>query len=621
MGWPMVLAADEIVEATCLTASLPPLPPKAFLIFRLKIRIQPKSMKTIRKRVSNLYAVPALLFRSRRALTLGLLAALLASAAPLAAQARKAPHAAPAAATKAAEASADPLLVAMQEELDRSKSQLKMDNVPPPYYIEYRLSDIESYEAEAAFGALRQNQRIHARSVRVVVRVGDYKLDSYYGPGIGAVELAPIDNDPLALRRQLWTATDAAYKRASEALAAKKAVLRQYQSDQPFDDFAHAPASHSIEPLAKLDFDPAPWDAVLQKSTDLFRTDPKLESLAARLRFMALNQYFVNTEGTVERHGYTMYALTLDGSTQASDGMSLERSPYYVAATIKEMPPPEKIQADAVAMIGTLKALREAPVVDEDYRGPVLFGSDAATDIFYGMIGQNVLGIRPKPGDSARTTGDFASNYKSPVLPTFMTVVDDPTLKTFGGKTLTGSYDYDDEGVRAVKVPVIQDGVLVNYLTSREPIRDFPDSNGHGRAVGGLAPSASIGNLIVEVKNPLSPEELKKKLIEICRNEGKPFGYYVETLAGENPRLLYRVYPDGHEELVRGAVFDELDTRTLRHDLVAAGNDPLVSNRETGVPSTIIAPSFLIDELEVKRTDDKNAKLPEYPPPALTGKQ
>ena len=520
----------------------------------------------------------------------------------------------------AADASSDPILTAMRQELDRSKSQLKMDNVLPPYYIEYRLSDVDQYNAEAAFGALRESQRTHVRSVRVVVRVGDYKQDSFYGPGTGAVDLAPLENDALALRRQLWTATDNAYKMASEALAMKKATMRQFAADQPFDDFAHATPSQSIEPLAKLEFDARPWNELLEKSTALFRTDPRMQSMAAVLRCRSVNQYFVNTEGTVTRHGSAVYMLTLAGETQADDGMKLERSPYYVAPNIKEMPTAEQVMSDAAKMVATLKALREAPVVDEDYRGPVLFSADASTDIFYSMIGGNVLGNRPKPGDSARTMGDFASSYKSPVLPSFITVVDDPTLQSFQGKTLAGNYDYDDEGVRAAKVPVIQDGVLVNYLMSREPIRDFPNSNGHGRAVAGQPPSPAIGSLIVESKQPLSVDDLKKKLIEICQNEGKPFGYYVETLAGYNPRLLYRVYLDGHQELVRGAVFDELDPRTLRHDLVAAGNNPLVSNRDTGAPATVIAPSFLLDELEVKRTDAKNAKLPEYPPPDLAGR-
>jgi predicted Zn-dependent protease len=518
------------------------------------------------------------------------------------------------------DASSDVLLQAMSDELERSKSQLKMENVPAPYYIEYRLSDSDEYDAEAAFGALRLDQRVHARSVRVVVRVGDYKQDSYYGPGVGAVSLAPIDNDPMALRWQLWIATDQAYKAASEALAMKNAALRQYTSGQPFNDFARVPALQSIEPVARLDFDPSPWKQMIEKSSALFRRDPKIESLSAGIRFRAVNQYFVNSEGTVTRSGYTVYSLNLAGLTQADDGMRLGRSPDYTAGTLKELPTPQQFQADALKMLETLKNLREAPVVDEDYRGPVLFSADAASELFNGMVGRNLLGIRPRPGDSARTTGDYASKFKSRVLPAFLSVSDDPTQQSFGGKTLVGAYAADDEGVRASKVSTIQDGMLVNYLLGRDPIRDFPDSNGHGRAGPGQLASPSIGVLIVASKQPSSPAELKQKLIEICRQEGRPFGYYAETLGGSSyqPLLLYRVYEkDGHEELVRGAVFDELDTRTLRNDLVAAGNDPLVSNREGAVPTTVIAPSILIDDLEVKRTDTDNAKLPEYPPPAL----
>jgi TldD protein len=534
---------------------------------------------------------------------------LFVTAMPLVAQPRDA---------KTASTASDPVLEAMREELARSKLQLKMENVPPPYYIEYRVTDIDSYEAEAAFGALRQTQRSHARSARVVVRVGDYKQDSYYGPGTGTVDLAPLEDHPIALRRQLWLATDQAYKQASEALASKKAVLSRFTADQPFDDFAHAPALQSIGPLAHLEFDPKPWNEMLQKSTALFRTDPKIQSLTASVRFRAQNLYFVNSEGTVTRQGHATYFAVMAGTTQAADGMRLDRSPYYSAGRLSELPTPEKFQADMAAVLATLKELREAPEVEEEYRGPVLFSSDAASDIFSGMIGGNVLGRRPKPGESARTEGDFASSYKSRVLPTFLTVIDDPTLKTFHGKTLVGSYEIDDEGVRAATVPVIQNGELVNYLMGREPIRDFPASNGHGRAGPGQPPVPSVGVLLVQSKQAVSSEEMKKKLIAICRQEGKPYGYFVDTLSGYDPRLLYRVYEnDGRQELVRGAVFNELDTRTLRNDLVAVGDDPLVSNREGQVPATVIAPSILFDELEVKRTDAKNAKLPEYPPPDL----
>src|SRR5271156_864001 len=433
-----------------------------------------------------------------------LLALFLAGVVPAAvAQAPQKSAAAPSAPSAAVQS--DPLLKAMREELDRSKSQLKIDNVPAPYYIEYRLSDVEEFSAEAAFGALRQDQRVHARSLRVVVRVGDYKQDSYYGPGTGIANIAPRDDDPVALRRELWLAPDRAYKMASEALAPQKTVLNQYTADQPFDDFARAAAVESFAPIAKLDFSPAPWKETLEKVTNLYRTDAKIQSLSAYLRFRAVNDYFVNTEGTSTRQGYTVYSLNLSAETQADDGMELGRSPFYVGSTAAELPTQEKLLADAAKMLTTLKALREAPMVEEDYRGPVLFSNDAASDILDGMIGANILGIRPKPGDSARTTGEFSSNYKGRVLPTFLSVVDDPTLKSFDGKSLVGNYQIDEEGVRVAPLPVIKDGILVEYLLGRMPIRDFADSNGHGRAAPGQAPAPNIGILILQPKESSSP--------------------------------------------------------------------------------------------------------------------
>lgn len=546
-----------------------------------------------------------------------------------------------AAAAKAA-ASSDTILAAMAAELDRSKSQLKMDNLSAPYYVEYHVTDVQQFYSEAAFGAIRLTETTHTRNLRVVVRVGDYKHDSYGpGGGQGVADSAPLDNDQTALRRALWLATDRAYKAATQALGSKQASQTQFNGDQGYDDFAHAEPLQALGPVMKLIVDPKPWNDMLAKATDLFQTDPKLDSLSASARFTVMNKYFVNSEGTVTREGSEVDALTLAGSTQAADGMDLERSPYYVASKQSDLPSAEEFQSDAAAMVGTLKALRDAPVVEEDYDGPVLFAPDAASDVIAALVGANVDGDRPRAGDTARTAGAFASSYKSRVLPTFLSATDDPTLTTFQNKSLIGGYQVDDEGVRAQKVPVIQNGILDNYLVSREPIRDFPQSNGHGRASGGGAPRASVSNLILTSSEALSPDALKEKLISMCRDQGKPYGYLAETLSitqsitgggrGRGgpggppafnvqirPVLLYRVYVDGHQELVRGAVFNDLDTRSIRSDIVAAGNDAYVSNRNTAIPTTIIAPSLLFDELEIRRTDQKNPKLPEYSAPPLT---
>jgi predicted Zn-dependent protease len=290
-----------------------------------------------------------------------------------------------------------------------------------------------------------------------------------------------------------------------------------------------------------------------------------------------------------------------------------------MVAKPEELPTRDALMGEARKMLDTVVALRKAPIVEEEYRGPVLFAADAADDIVATLIGQNMLGQKPQLGKPNRTTGAFATSYKARVLPNFLSIVDDPTMKEFQGKSLVGSYAVDSEGVKAQAVNTIENGMLSNYLIGRVPIRDFPASNGHGRAAPGNFPAPSIGVLLVKSSDEQSPEELKKKIVQMVTDQGKAYGYRVETLGpGNSPRLLYRVYAkDGHEELVRGAVFNELDIRALRNDLIAVGNDPLVSNRAGGAPTTIISPSLLFGELEVKRADTSKDKLPDYPAPPL----
>jgi TldD protein len=513
----------------------------------------------------------------------------------------------------------DNVLQAMRIEMERSKANLKLEQMSAPYYIEYRVTATDEFSAEAAFGALRNNSRTRFRMVRVVVRVGDYKQDSYFGQGEGVVDFMPADDDLLALRHQLWLATDRAYKSATEALTAKQAQLKQFNVDQPVDDFARAPMVEKIGPVVRLDIETQPWTKMLENASALYKNDSQVESLEASLHFAAINRYFLNSEGTAVRDGRTLYSIGIEGSTQAADGMKLERSHGYTVSNVKELPSQEKFLARTTKLLTTLKELREAPIADEEYRGPVMFSADAAASVFVDFIGDNVLGHKPDLGQPARTRGSFATSYKSRVLPEFLSVVDDPTLATLDGQSLVGNYEIDDEGVHAARIRVIDKGKLENYLMGRSPIRDFPASNGHGRAWSGSGPPvSSVGNLIVRSSEPVSREEMKKKLIELCQQRELPYGYYVETLGPRRtPRLLYKVWTkDGHEELVRGAIFGDLDTRTLRNDLIAAGDDVNVENRWPGAPRSIVNPSILFDELEVKRANANKEKLPEYPPPA-----
>ena len=519
-------------------------------------------------------------------------------------------------------AAGDPLLEALLVELNRSKAQLKMDQVQPPYYIEYRVHDISEYFSEAAFGALREEHNVRGRILRVVVRIGEYKQDSFFGQGgMGETQILPLDYDPIALRHQIWLATDAAYKAAGEAFTEKQAFMKQFAAEaNPVDDFARAPAVSSIELVSELKHDAAAWRKTLEDVTYLYRQYPDVQSLTASARFSVMKEYFVNSEGTVTRDTHATYTVTLNGATQAADGMRLTRNPYWTEATLEALPGHDTLLGETKKMLDTLVALRNAPIVEEEYRGPVLFSADAATDMFASLIGSNVLGHKPQPGRPNRTTGAFATSYKSRVLPAFLTVVDDPTKKEFQGKTLVGHYDVDSEGVRAQAVSVIAKGMLDNYLLGRQPIRDFPASNGHGRAGLGSVPQPGTGNLFVRTDEPKKPDALKRQMLEMVGAQGKPYGYRVETLGPVNsPRLLYRVWAkDGHEELVRGAVFSELDVRSLRNNVIAAGDDPLLSNRVASFPTTIVSPSVLFDELEVKRADTSKDKLPDYPPPPLS---
>ena len=517
----------------------------------------------------------------------------------------------------------DPVLQAMSAELDRSKSKLKMEGVALPYYIDYRVTDLDAYAAEAAFGALRTNLRTRSRFLRVVVRVGDYKQDSFFGQGQGVLEIMPLDDDALALRHRIWLATDKAYKAATEAFTAKQAQLKQYSVDQPVDDFAHAEPVVSVGPLVELRLDPQPWLKMLQEASALYESDSQIESSNSALGVTAVNRYFLNSEGTVVRSGQLYYDLRVSASTQAADGMRLDRSHADVVLKLNELPSRDAFLARTKQMLATLKQLRDAPVVDEEYRGPVLFSGDTASELFGDLLGQSLLGVKPDLGQSARTKGAFASSYKSRVLPEFLSVVDDPTLPSINGQDLIGTYDVDDEGVKAARVSLIEDGRLVNYLLGREPIRDFPSSNGHGRAqLPQNYPGPSLGNFIVRTAQPLPQEELKKKLLELCKQQDLPFGYYAATF-GPNltPRLLYKVWvKDGHEELVRGAAFGDLNVRALRNDLLAAGDDLYIDNRMQNIPHSIASPSILVDNLEVKRANTNKDKLPEYPPPVIASR-
>ncbi len=522
-----------------------------------------------------------------------------------------------------ADAEKDPVLKAMLTELDRSMSQLQLPGFAKPFFIQYRIEEVDNFETKAEFGASEGSGRLRQRVARVTVRVGDYKTDSSGGRGDGSIELAALDDDPIALRSALWQATDQAYKTALAAYAQKQAELKQVQTPPQADDFSQEKPTVSLaEPIA-LKLDESVWTERVARLSGLYRTDPSVsatqrdvEYAEGSFRARATTTWLVNSEGTIVRKSEAQYEEAFGAGTQAADGMSIDRSYSSTGTSVADLDTEAAFNKHAVDEIASLAELRKAPLVEEEYHGPLLMSADAATDTLHSLLAGAVVATRPALGTEARTNGPFASSYHARVLPDFMNVIDDPGLKMYDGKGLTGAYEVDDEGVPAQMVKLVDAGRLENYLIGRQPVRDFPRSNGHGRA-GVTGPARpSIGVLKISAENGLGEDELNKKFLEMGKDRGLASVYFVQTMGGpRTPRLLYRISSDGKRELVRGAVLDDVDERALRSSIEAAGKDLFVANFYGDVPTTVMAPALLFDDATVQRANAKNDKLPFYPPP------
>lgn len=530
-----------------------------------------------------------------------------------------------------ADAERDPVLKAMLTEMDRSMSQLQLQGFAKPFFIQYRIEDVDDFVTKAEFGATEGSQRAHQRIARITVRVGDYKTDSSGGRGDGSLQLAALDNNPTAIRTALWAGTDQAYKAALSAYTQKQATLKQIETPPQADDFSHEKPVISLGDVSSMKFDEAAWIDRTAKISGLYRDDPQAREgdgaaqySNAQFQGRVTTTWIVTSEGTIIRKSAQEYTEIYAVGTQAPDGMRLDRSYSSAGRSLADLDAPEVFNKHALEIIASLAELRKAPLVEEEYHGPVLLSSDAGTDTLRGLLANGLAATRPRLGTEARTNGPFASSYHASVLPEFMEVVDDPTMKSFDGKGLIGSYDVDDEGVPAQAVKLVTAGRLQNYLLSRTPIRDFPVSNGHGRA-GITGPAQpSIGVLKVTASNGLTDEELNKKLLAIAKDRDLKSAYFIQTMGGlGNPRLLYRISTDGggKRELVRGAALDDVDQRALRSSLSAAGKELFLANYFGDIPQTVLAPALLFEDATIRRANNKNGKLPFYPPPGEKDKE
>jgi predicted Zn-dependent protease len=561
------------------------------------------------------------------------------------------------------DSSPDTIIRAMRDEIARSM-KLAVPNLETPYFIQYLMDDSDSFTVSATLGGLTGRRHDLFRNLDVSVRVGDYSFDNtnYIGSDINFgskydLERFPLDNSYQVLRRYLWLATDSAYKSAVEAISRKRAALRNLTVSEKIDDFAHAQPVRHLADLRKLSLDENAWTDRVRALSAVFNKYPDVEISSVELNAGDGGYYIVNSEGTEARVPDRTAYLRARGSAQASDGMTVRDAVVYQAFDAAGLPSEAEMRSGIESMAQNIVALAHAPI-GEDYNGPVLFESVAGPQVFAEILGGN-LGLTRKPVGEGRgrassvEISELDGRIGARVLPESFDVVDDPTQKEWRGKPLFGSYDIDREGVEPRPVRVIEKGILKDYLLTRQPVRGHNGSNGRARMPGSFgADTPGIGNLFIRSTETMSPAELKAKLLELINARGKPYGIIVRKmdfpssasvaevrrlLAADSggppvsiPILAYRVYPDGHEELIRGMRFRGFNTRSLK-DIIAAGNDlttfefmdnpaPFALMGGSGYVSNaaVIAPSILIDDLELHPVEEEQPKLPVVPPPDLT---
>ncbi|MGH9628486.1 MAG: metallopeptidase TldD-related protein, partial [Bryobacteraceae bacterium] len=485
----------------------------------------------------------------------------------------------------------DVLLRVMRDELDRSRT-LTLANLDKPYYIEYVVDDLDSFSVSASLGGILSQNRTRVRLPRVNVRVGGYDFDNtnyifsdLYGGTRFDSEQLPLDNDYNVLRRHFWLASDREYKTAIDAIARKRAALKNMSVNDALPDFWKA------EPVRKIldpRIDPVNeqlWTSRVRDLSKIFGQYPEVLFSAVGFNASRSTHYFLNSEGTIIRHPDAIYHVQFRAKGQASDGMSLRDGTVLQALDLNNLPGEADLKKAAAEVAANIRALSNAPV-GEMYSGPVLFEGEAASQLFAELLGSNLsLPRRPvsEPGRTLPFSGsELEGRIGAQILPDFLTVVDDPLQTSWNGTPLFGHYMVDDEGVIPKPLTLIDKGKLTDFLRTRQPVKNFEASNGRARMPGPFgARTAAISNLFIEASTSVPFEELKQQLIKICQERGKPYGLVVRkmdypssadrgeirriaALAARSggsrrpvsiPLLVYRLYPDGREELVRGLQF------------------------------------------------------------------
>ena len=537
-----------------------------------------------------------------------------------------------------AQAKRSPLLAALQAELDRSMKTYGTQD-PQAYYVGYTVTDTQRVDVSGSNGALLNSSEDRRRWLEVAVRTGNYQLDDTHKVGERQMEnetpvvAVPVDDDPEVLRRAAWLETDKQYRAAEEALikikTGKEVKVETAEGKAP--DFSHEQPHVAIGPQVSINVDRTPWEAKVRAYTKAFRESSAIINSIVTFSAQAQNVLQVTSEGTQLQYGQVRYRLELFIQGKAPDGMDIDRYYNFDWVDPKETPDDKAVYAAESTMRKELEGLVKAPIVDPTV-GPALLTGRAAAVFFHEVFGHRAEGHRQKDVSEGQT---FSKKVGEQILPPFLSITDDTTMKKLGGQDLLGYYQFDDEGVPAESVTLVDHGVLKNFEMSRSPLVGFPHSNGHGRRQLGATPVSRQGNLIVQSSKTMTNPALRAKFIELIKEQHKPYGLLIDDIAGGftftgrgqpqafqvQPLVVYEVFPDGRpDELVRGVDIVGTPLAALTK-IVATGDTPEVFNGYCGaesgsVPVAAASPSILISEMEVQKKETSTDRPPILPPPA-----
>lgn len=535
-----------------------------------------------------------------------------------------------------AEAKDEVLLQAAKSELNRTMTELKSEKLPP-YFISYYITDINKITVSASFGRLKVSNQTHNRLLDIDLRVGDYTFDNThiirgssfnFGGNLGAIEL-PLEDDPIAIKNAIWFATDKIYKSAIEKYEKAKTnqKVKIKEEDESNDNSQEQPVI-SDQSLIMPQIDIKSIEKFVSDLSSVFNVNRDLFEGDVIFQFEFAKKTFINSEGTEVTWDDTFSRLFVFAKTKAEDGMSLPLYSSYFSYSpdnLLTLSKKEQVKNDILNIVKKLDKLQNAPLMGT-YSGPAILSGEASGVFFHEIFGHRVEGHREKDPNSGQT---FKKSVGTSILPSFMNVVFDPTIKSYKGNEISGYYLYDDEGVPASKVISVENGIFKSFLMNRSPIEGFPKSNGHGRKQFGYKPVSRQSNLIVQSTETVPVDSLKNELRKLCKEKGLEFGLYFETVQGGftftgrtvpnafnvQPLIVYKVFTDGrNDEIVRGVDLIGTPLATFSN-IVKVGNDLGVFNgvcgaESGGVPVSACSPSILVSNIEVQKKKKSQAKLP-----------